>query len=119
MTSRSKTVMLPEDATAKDVEQLVRSQKHSRVPVFRKTRRDVVGLVHVLDVLLDGEDARVADHMQPTIQVPAAMPVHAALGLLQRERRRMAIVASGRGACLGIVTVKDLVEEIVGEIEVW
>lgn len=119
MAARSETVMLPEDATRRDLERLARDGSHSRIPVFRKNRRHIVGIIHVLDVLTADGDVPVASHMREPVTVAFDATVHDVLALLQRRRRRMAVVLSKKGHCVGIVTVKDLVEEIVGEIAVW
>lgn len=111
--------MLPADATRRDIEHRLASMRHSRIPIHGRDRRDVVGVVHLLDLLAASPDARLSSLARPPIPIPARTPVMDALVLLQREYRRMAIVVDSSGRCLGIVTVKDLVEEIVGELAAW
>ncbi len=111
--------MLPAEATRGSIEQRLRRLRHSRIPIYRGDRRNVVGVVHMLDVLGAPAASDMASLARPPIPIPARLPVMDALALLQREYRRIAIVVDPNGRCLGVVTVKDLVEEIVGELAAW
>ncbi len=111
--------MLPADATREQIESLIRQARHSRLPVYRDDRRNIVGVVHIIDVLTSPAGKPLGDMMRRPIELDADIPVRDALLTLQRECRRMAIVIDPRGRCLGILTVKDLVEEIIGELAAW
>ena len=87
---------------------------HSRAPVHEGSSDDVVGVVHLRDLL--ASNAPVRDHVREPILLPENARVLDTLGLLQRERQQMAIVVSEHGGVEGLVTVEDLLEEIVGEI---
>lgn len=119
MVPRFRTVMLPADATGSDAEKLVRRSEFSRMPVFRGDTKHVIGVVHLLDILTTAPDAPVSKHARPPVEVTPDTPVLEALTILQRGRRRMAIAVDKWGHCVGVVTVKDLVEEIVGELAAW
>ena len=101
---------------------VVRRTDFSRVPVMGPSGGEVAGILSVNDVLeawqLDGEVA-LARFTKPTIILSPTMTVTQAIFALQRNRTAMAIVRSPRGQYVGIVTLKDLVEEIVGELEAW
>ena len=71
------------------------------------------------DVLTDQESQPVAQHARPPLMLPMHTRVSAALLQLQQARQTMAIVQDRAGHCVGILTVKDLVEEIVGDLEAW
>jgi putative hemolysin len=86
---------------------------HSRAPVVRGGPDDIVGIVHVRD-LFDG--GTVAEHVRPVVALPETVRVVEALRRLQAERQQLAVVIDEHGGFEGIVTVEDLVEEIVGEI---
>lgn len=112
-------VVLPASATRKAAEPLLRASRVSRLPVIGPDKRGVVGVVHVLDLMTAGEDRTVRELMRTPVEITPTTRVIDALSRLQREFRRMAVVVDRNGRCLGIVTVKDLVEEIVGELKAW
>jgi len=99
----------------------VRQHSYSRLPVWEKRTDDIVGIVRVDAVLAaEGEAFDLGRLMRrdfPTVS--PEMPVSQAMIRMQRRRAAMAVVRSGRGRAIGILTIKDLVEEIVGELEVW
>jgi len=75
--------------------------------------------VHVLDVLTSPPETSIEAIMIPPVELRPATGVMQALRILQERHRRMAFVVDEGGRCQGIVTVKDLVEEIVGELGAW
>ncbi|MEE8386339.1 MAG: hemolysin family protein [Dehalococcoidia bacterium] len=119
MVPRSRTVTLRETATAADVEQTIRETEFSRMPVYRGDRRRIVGVVHLLDLLTAPRDISISQQMRPPVELTPDQPVIEALSILQHKHRRMAIVVDQTGRYVGLVTVKDLVEEIVGELAAW
>jgi len=101
---------------------------HSRMPVFRDTLDQPVGMVHVKDVLtglqVEGDTAAddrqatgLAALLRPLLFVPPSMPALDLLLKMQATRQHMALVIDEYGGTDGLVTIEDLVEEIVGEIE--
>lgn len=96
---------------------------HSRVPVYRESLDDVQGMVHVKDALKvvadgsDGDDFTIAKIKRPVLYVPPSMKVIDLLAKMRHGRTHMAIVVDEYGGTDGLVTVEDIVEEIVGEIE--
>jgi putative hemolysin len=98
----------------------VLSQPHSRYPVIRESADDVIGFVHVRD-LLDPEmvsrSVRVGELARDTLVLPWTRPILAALADMRREGTHLAIVADEYGGTAGIVTMEDLVEELVGDIK--
>ncbi len=114
-----RVVMLAADAADADVDRILRRTKVSRLPVYRGNRRRVIGVVHVLDLLTTSVHETLHDRVQPPVELMGDISVIDALWTLQQQRRRMAIVVDRAGRCIGIITVKDLVEEIVGELAAW
>jgi CBS domain containing-hemolysin-like protein len=98
--------------------ELAKNCNFSRVPLLDEKGK-VVGVVNVLDVLMAGEDATPVSLMDPPFRLPADMTVTDAMYHMQREHQAMAIVQDDPGRHIGIATIKDLVEEIVGELEAW
>ena len=109
------SVELPRDEFLR----IARMAHFSRLPVYRNDPRRIVGIVNVYDVLTDRESRAVAQHIRPPLTLLEQESVSAALVRLQRGREAMAIVQDRAGNCSGILTLKDLVEEIVGDLEVW
>lgn len=110
---RGGVVALPNSATADEaLHELVR-QGHSRAPVHTGDLDDVLGIVHVSD-LIDADD--LASKVRPATVLPESLNVLDALRRLQSGRQQMALVVNEHGGVEGIVTVEDLLEEIVGEI---
>ena len=120
MVPRSDIVAIPVDAPLADVIALLKKEGHSRMPVYRGTLDDVAGMVHVRDVLAfwgDEERFQLAEVMREILFVPPSMPVVNLLGKMRQTRLHMAVVVDEYGGADGLVTIEDLVEEIVGEIE--
>jgi putative hemolysin len=92
---------------------------HSRYPVIRTSADDVIGFVHVRDLLdpdMAGRSIRVAELARDILTLPGTRPILAALNDLRREGIHMARVADEYGGTAGIVTMEDLVEELIGDI---
>ena len=89
---------------------------HSRFPVYRKNKGDIVGIAHVKDALLKDEKIRVKEVMKNVFFVQQKMKADDVLRKMQRKKAHMAVVKSKNGKILGIVTFEDLIEEVFGEI---
>ena len=119
MIPRTRSAIVSEDIKREDFLRIARMAHFSRLPVYRGHQRHIVGVVNVYDVLTDRDSRPVAAHVRPPLTLPTQMRVPAALLRMQRAREAMAIVVDAAGHCVGVLTLKDLVEEIVGELEVW
>ena len=96
------------------------SQPHSRYPVIRGSVDDIIGFVHVRDLLdpeMAGRSVRVGELARQTLVLPWTRPILAALADMRREGTHLAMVADEYGGTAGIVTMEDLVEELVGDIK--
>ncbi|BCN46286.1 hemolysin family protein [Prescottella equi] len=91
---------------------------HSRYPVCAETLDDVAGFVHLRDLLLarGGEAQTVGDLARPLLRLPGSKPALAALAVMRQDNSQIALVVDEYGGTAGIVTVEDIVEEVVGEI---
>jgi CBS domain containing-hemolysin-like protein len=120
MTPRPDIVAIEADATIDDLRQLVREQEYSRLPVFTENLDNIVGLVVVKDLIqrlkeLHG-DLPVSAIMRPAAFVPETKRVADVLREFQKGRFQLAIVVDEYGGTAGLVTVEDVIEELVGEI---
>jgi len=105
------------DLSGAALRSVIRQAGYSRLPVVSGPENDIVGILHALDyVFSTSEKASAVELARKAVRVRHTDQIAAALVALQRERQQMAVVAGDDGRPVGIVTVKDLVEEIVGEL---
>jgi len=121
MTPRPRIFAVPDETTVEQLTQLLSEHAYSRVPVFSGELDNIVGVVSARDLLqvADSEASRrlVRDLMKTDVYfVPETRRASELLAQMQRENRRLAIVIDEYGGVAGLVTVEDLVEEIVGEL---
>lgn len=114
-----RVVALPIDANRALFEHVVRTSNYSRMPVIGRDRRSVVGIVNVYEVLADEEKGGIDKWVRSTLTLSASETAAGALVQLQRARATMAIVADRQRGFVGILTLKDVVEEIFGELAAW
>ncbi len=108
------------NATLQELVQLMAATQHSRVPVYRETLDDILGMVHIKDVLsclAAGRDCAIKDLLRQVLFVPPSTPATRLLQQMRTARHYMAMVVDEFGGIDGIVTIEDLIEEIVGEID--
>jgi magnesium and cobalt transporter len=119
MTPRTEIVALPVDTTVEQARQAVQEAGHSRLPVYRGSIDNVIGVLHARDLFRAWEEqserATVASYLRPASYVPELL---SAADLLSRMKLRshLALVVDEYGGVAGLVTLEDLLEEIVGEI---
>ena len=110
-------IMLPETATVDDVVALIRQRGFSRIPIHGQRETNVVGIVTSMDLLRRGGQARsLGEIMRPPTFVPETKRIDDLLREMQKSRNQLAIVVDEYGGATGIVTLEDIVEQIVGEI---
>lgn len=120
MVPRADIVSVKIDASLETLIEIITEEAHSRIPLYRETLDDAFGMVHVKDVLAwRGRDAdfNVASIVRPVLFVAPSMQVLELLLEMRARRAHMALVVDEFGGVDGLVTIEDLVEEIVGEIE--
>jgi putative hemolysin len=121
MTPRTDIVALPLTATVREARDCVIESKYSRLPVYREQIDDVVGIIYVRDLLTylaDGrEDEPIGEMLRPAYFVPETKTVDELLEEMQKAHVQLALVIDEYGGLAGLVTVEDILEEIVGEIE--
>jgi len=120
MVPRADIIAVKVDASLDDLIALIIAEAHSRMPLFRETLDDAFGMVHVKDVLAwRGRNAEfdVSTIVRPVLFVAPSMQVLELLLEMRVRRVHMALVVDEFGGVDGLVTIEDLVEEIVGEIE--
>ncbi|RZT82563.1 putative hemolysin [Micromonospora violae] len=119
MMPRTEVVFLPARLTIVEAARLVRAETHTRYPVTDGTHDDVVGFVHLRDVLLRPDTdpcVTVGELAREVKRLPGSKRVLAALTEMRREGQHLAVVVDEYGGTAGIVTLEDLIEELIGEI---
>src|SRR6185369_6938005 len=121
MTPRTEIVSLAKSATVRDARTLIIEARHSRLPVYRDQIDNVEGIIYLRDLLpslsMGKADSPIVEFMRPFYAVPETKPVDELLREMQKAHVYMAIVIDEYGGVAGLVTVEDILEEIVGEIE--
>ncbi len=111
-------VALSEDDPVTKAIQLIQSKGFSRLPVYSGNIFRIIGIVSVYDLMqAESGETEVSQFLRPALFVSEFTHVDDLLKRMQRERQVMAIVVNEHGACVGITTVEDILEELVGEIE--
>jgi len=120
MTPRPRVVAIQQEASLEELRELVIHEQFSRIPAYEGSIDQITGFVHVRDMFeLDDEERagrKVRDIVRPIRAVPESKPVNDLLKEMQEEGAHMAVVIDEYGSTAGIVTMEDMVEEIVGEI---
>lgn len=127
MVPRADIVAIEEQTSLKELVESLRAEQHSRLPVYRETLDDPIGLVHMKDLLSlveigeDGAmrwpDVPISKIRRNLLFVPASMPALDLLLKMQTSHMHLALVIDEYGGTDGLVTIEDLVEEIVGDID--
>jgi len=123
MIPRADIEAVAEDTPLSDVIGTFARASLSRLPVYRQTLDDPIGFVHLKDVALNygfgatTEEFRLSELIRTALFVPPSMPIAALLQKMQGERVHMALVIDEFGGVDGLITIEDLVEQIVGDIE--
>jgi CBS domain containing-hemolysin-like protein len=119
MTPRPDIVAIEETATIGGLRTLFREQEYSRFPVYKESLDNIAGFVFIKDLVLLGatDDGRsITTLVRPAVVVPETKRVPELLKQFQRQQTQCAIVVDEYGGTAGLVTIEDLLEEIVGEI---
>jgi len=121
MTPRVSMICIRKDATIEKLRDVVIREKHSRIPVYRERIDNIEGITIAKDLLEYSDDAHRKTSIEPLIRpvsfIPESMKVTELLKELQKKKQKLAIVVDEHGGVSGLVTMEDLVEEIVGEIQ--
>ncbi len=120
MVPRTQMVAVDANLLPNDIFDTILAEGYSRMPVYSGSRDNIIGVVHSKDLLRhikDAEPRKLADFTRPAYFVPETKKIRILLRELQAKRNHMAIVVDEFGITSGLVTLEDIVEEIVGEIQ--
>jgi len=118
MRPRTEVVALDEESTEAEVRETLRTERYSRYPVYRDTLDDVVGVFLAKDYWLRDDDTPFAmsEYLREPLYVPSTRAAERVLDDLRKTRAHLAVVLDEYGGTAGIVTMEDLIEEVVGDI---
>ncbi|MBU1633565.1 hemolysin family protein, partial [bacterium] len=108
--------VLNEQATVSEASECFVQTKHRRIPIFKDRVDRIVGILNSFDILREAQSKRIKSMIRPAYYVPSTMGIAKLLEGLQNNGRNMAIVVDEFGGAEGIVTVEDILEEVVGDI---
>ena len=121
MLPRSQMVSLPADASFMDLMKMVVESGHSRFPVHGEDKDDILGILLAKDLLrgivADGGPGQVRELLRPAVLIPEAKRLNVLLKEFRLSRNHMAIVVDEHGGVAGLVTIEDVLEQIVGRID--
>jgi len=119
MVPRTDMVCLYEDMTLEELIAVVRKEQYTRFPIAKENKDNIIGFINTKQLFLKYDNDPAFDfrkHIHPALTVPEAIPVKSLLIRMQEEQMHLAILLDEYGGTSGLVTIEDILEEIVGEI---
>ncbi|WP_461247702.1 hemolysin family protein [Treponema sp. R6D11] len=120
MVPRTDTVFIPADITKDELFTLLSENEHSRYPVYQDTVDQVIGVLHVKDVLkalVNDKPINIREIARKPFFIPVSKHIDDLLGELKRKKTHIAIVVDEYGGVSGMVSMEDIIEEIIGDIQ--
>ena len=119
MVPRKEMITLSLDSSYHEWMEIVRKEKYTRYPVYQDDKDNIIGIVNIKDMFMhqsQGNEIDIKQYVKPVMHVIETIPISELLLKMQKERTHMAILLDEYGGTSGLVTVEDIIEEIVGEI---
>ena len=121
MIPRASIIAVQQNYSFEEITNIINKESHSRMPVYRKDLDDILGMVHIKDIIRfsgsQSENFDIKSILREILFVPPTMPVMSLLLKMQATKLHMALVIDESGGTDGLMTIEDVIEEIVGEIE--
>jgi CBS domain containing-hemolysin-like protein len=123
MVPRTEIVAIPEDAAVADVFELITTERYSRYPVIKETVDNIIGILYVKDILIKmakeeiAPDTSIATLIRDAYYIPESKMVTELLDEMQKHKFQIAIIVDEHGGTAGIITLEDIMEEIVGGLQ--
>ncbi|MDD2401410.1 MAG: hemolysin family protein [Clostridia bacterium] len=121
MIPRPDIVAVEKKVSYEDLMTIIRNEKFSRIPVYDATVDNILGVVHIKDLIFvsqkEKDDFLVVNYIRPTIYVPETKKIYELFMTMKKEKIHMTIVLDEYGGTAGIVSLEDLIEEIMGDIQ--
>ncbi|MBP5767460.1 MAG: HlyC/CorC family transporter [Clostridia bacterium] len=118
MIHRTEIVALPEDVSFERLIEVAKEERYSRIPVFRDSIDNIVGIIHIKSLIgLDAEHFDIKNMLLPVVFVPESQKIDDVLDVLKKNKSHLAVVLDEFGGTAGIITMEDIIEELVGTIQ--
>lgn len=123
MVPRTEIVAIPEDAAVGDVLELITTERYSRYPVIKETVDNIIGILYVKDILIKmakeeiAPDTSIATLIRDAYYIPESKMVTELLDEMQKHKFQIAIIVDEHGGTAGLITLEDIMEEIVGGLQ--
>ncbi|MBI4679654.1 MAG: HlyC/CorC family transporter [Nitrospirae bacterium] len=123
MVPRTEIVAIPEDAAVADVLELITTERYSRYPVIKETVDNIIGILYVKDILIKmakeeiAPDTSIATLIRDAYYIPESKMVTELLDEMQKHKFQIAIIVDEHGGTAGLITLEDIMEEIVGGLQ--
>lgn len=116
LTPRVDLVAVEASEGLKKLKKIVMASGHSKIPVFKKNIDNIIGVVYAKDIILHPEKGSISSLLRPSLIVPENMKIQNLLNQFKRRKIQIAIVVDEYGGTSGLITLEDILEELVGEI---
>ncbi len=113
-------IMIDIESSKNDIKEAILKYGYTRIPVYNKDRRDIIGIINTKNILkgmLSNEKLQPKSHLKDCMKVSPGKRLDLLFSEMKKQKEHMAIVVKEKGIALGIVTMEDIIEEIVGNIE--
>ena len=119
MVPRGEIIFIDQNIDKENIIKIINKEAHSRMPVVKKDLEHCLGMVHIKDLFkkINNKSFNIKSLLREVIYIPSATPVFNLLQKMKKQNIHLAIVMDEFNSVTGLVTIEDLVEEIVGEIE--
>ena len=119
MVPRGEIIFIDQNIDKENIIKIINKEAHSRMPVVKKDLEHCLGMVHIKDLFkkINNKSFNIKSLLREVIYIPSATPVFNLLQIMKKQNIHLAIVMDEFNSVTGLVTIEDLVEEIVGEIE--
>ena len=118
MVHRTEIVALPEDVSFERLIDVAKEERFSRIPIYRESIDNIVGIIHIKSLIgLDAEHFDIKNMLLPVVFVPESQKIDDVLNVLKKNKSHLAVVLDEFGGTAGIITMEDIIEELVGNIQ--
>jgi CBS domain containing-hemolysin-like protein len=108
---------LPEDASVPEAARIISESKHRRLPVYRERVDNIIGILNSFDVIGENNNTPIRRFIRPAFYAPPNMSINVLFDQMKKSGNNMAIIVDEYGGAEGIVTIEDILEEVVGKLE--
>jgi CBS domain containing-hemolysin-like protein len=120
MIARSEVIAIEENITTEKLKKIIIDKRHTRFPVYKETLDNITGYINIKDILpliIEDKTFTIKEILREALVIPTSMKIIKLLSSMKKEKNHLAMVVDEFGGVDGLITMEDIMEEIVGEIE--